>query len=91
MIITNEQYERSTIWRTKIGSKYDHLTKRGRTILLYLLKAKSDKINAKELGIGVKTVETYVSIIFSTFGLTPRNQIVYWVYKNLPDYFDFLN
>ena len=55
------------------------LTRRERTVAELVAEGKANKVIAKELGIGERTVESYVTSALAKFGFTSRTQLAAWV------------
>lgn len=60
----------------------DQLTEREREVLKEIAKGKSNAEIAGELYIGIKTVKTHVSSIFSKLGVADRTQAAVYAYRN---------
>jgi Response regulator containing a CheY-like receiver domain and an HTH DNA-binding domain len=60
----------------------DQLTAREREVLQKIAEGKSNAEIAGELFIGIKTVKTHVSSIFSKLGVTDRTQAAVFVFRN---------
>lgn len=60
----------------------DQLTARERDVLQKIAEGKSNAEIAGELFIGIKTVKTHVSSIFSKLGVTDRTQAAVYAYQN---------
>lgn len=61
---------------------FDQLTSRERDVLKLIAEGKSNAEIAGELFIGIKTVKTHVSSIFSKLDVTDRTQAAVYAYQN---------
>jgi DNA-binding NarL/FixJ family response regulator len=68
-----------------LKGKYGGLTGRERETARLIAQGKSNREIAKEMTIGIKTVETYVTRILNKLGFDSRVQIATWMIEKGPD------
>ncbi len=61
------------------------LTSRERDVLAYLMLGYKNKAIAGELGLSGHTVQSYLSSIFSKFGVHSRTEAAVYYYKKMTD------
>ena len=84
VLFSKDQIIAASKWKAEIGIRINCLTKREGQVLIYLTKGQTNMAIAKKMNLSVKTIETYVSKILMTLGLSSRSEIICWYYNNFP-------